>query len=103
MPVRDVIALLAHVGRSELLAHWESEEVDDELLADIDFENFKVLGLTEQQARQAVAFRAGGFRAPAPLTGTSDESFARVIRLLKHIGRAELLSGTSLCFFHSHC
>ncbi len=60
MSVGNVVALLAHVGRSELLPRWKSFEVDDELLADIDHENFKILGLTDQQARAAVAFMTGG-------------------------------------------
>jgi hypothetical protein len=62
MSIRNVIALLSHVGRSELLPRWQSEEVDDELLTDIDLDNFKILGLTDPQARTAVAFKTGGFR-----------------------------------------
>ena len=97
MSLRNVIALLAHIGRAELLQHWKSEEVDDELLTDIDFENFKILGLTEQQARQAVTFRAGGFRAPPPPTASSGGNYSCVTRLLRHVGRTELLSGAMAC------
>jgi uncharacterized protein YuzE len=93
MSVGNVVALLAHVGRSELLPRWKSEEVDDELLADIDHENFKILGLTDQQARAAVAFRTGGFCVQPAAAAAPDSKYARVARLLNHIGRPELLAG----------
>jgi hypothetical protein len=94
MSVSNVISLLAHVGRSELLPVWKIEEVDDELLADIDHENFRILGLTDQQARAAVAFRTGGFRMqPVVAAALPASSYARVARLLDHIGRQELLAG----------
>ena len=97
MSFRNVIALLTHVGRSELLPRWKSEEVDDDLLADVDHENFTILGLTDQQARVAIAFRTGGFRAPpspaAVPSAAPDSAYAHVLLLLRHIGRTELLSG----------
>jgi hypothetical protein len=93
MSLRNVIALLAHVGRSELLPRWQSEEVDDELLVDIDLENFQSLGLTVQQARAAVAFKQVGCVNQS--TDTSNSKFAKVWRLLCHVGREDLLSGAA--------
>ena len=94
MSFRNVVALLNHVGRSELLPRWKSEEADDELLVDIDHANFMVLGLTEQQARAAVAFRTGGFLAPPPTpTSAPGTAYSLVLLLLDHIGRPELLPG----------
>ena len=98
MSIRNVIALLSHVGRSELLPRWQSEEVDDELLTDIDLDNFKILGLTDQQARTAVAFKTGGFRLQSPAAPPGG-NYGRVVRLLDHIGRQVLLSGGALFSF----
>jgi hypothetical protein len=93
MSVRNVSALLSHVGRSELLPRWRSEEVDDDLLADIDLDNFRILGLTDLQARAAVAFKAVGFRTQPPPSAAPGDNYGRVTRLLDHVHRPELLSG----------
>ena len=100
MSTRNVVALLSHVGRSELLPRWQSEEVDDDLLGDIDLENFKILGLTDQQARAAVAFKTNGFRMQPPPSVALAGSYGRVTSLLNYIGRLELLSGDCAFAFY---
>lgn len=58
----NVVELLQYIRRPELVSAFQSEEVSDELLPYVDVDSFLSLGLTKDEAHEAIAFRASGYR-----------------------------------------
>lgn len=74
----NVVKLLRHIRRPELLSAFTNEEVNDELLPFVDSDSFTSLGLTQAEVDCAASFRSSGYIDISPDATVEDAGDSRL-------------------------